>query len=277
MKQTKKKQNWFMKFPVVPAFILPFVSTLAAIVLSGIPTAAVINAAPDLLSFYGEIAGIMMSVVRILIAFIIIIIMKAGTGRTFQFGFHMRNIRLSFILSFFCILLIADNVIEGLLFSDGLQTSMIGIAAAVIGGIAPGFFEEVVCRGFVVSNMMDKWQGRKNYVLKSVLASGIIFGLMHLMNLGGANTAETIMQIFYAAGLGIYFGAVYVRTRNLWGTVVMHALVDITYNMFLMPEEFWMKDLIIGIMIAVVYTVIGLYLIRPVKQKEIEELWEGKQ
>lgn len=195
MKQSKKKQNWFMKFPVVPAFILPFVSTLAAIVLSDIPTAAVINAAPDLISFYGEIAGIMMSVVRILIAFIIIIIMKAGTGRTFQFGFHMRNIRLSFILSFFCILLIADNVIEGLLFSDGLQTSMIGIAAAVIGGIAPGFFEEVVCRGFVVSNMMDKWQGRKNYVLKSVLASGIIFGLMHLMNLGGANTAETIMQI----------------------------------------------------------------------------------
>ena len=57
----------------------------------------------------------------------------------------------------------------------------------------------------------------------------------------------------------------------------MHALVDITYNMFLMPEGFWMKDLIIGIMIAVVYTVIGLYLIRPVKQKEIAELWEGKQ
>ena len=276
MKQMKRKGNWFMRFPILPAFAVPFLSILGMSILLDIIVSVIIINKPDLMRIGEEISKITSSILRIMIAFLIILIMKLGTKGRFKFGFNRKNIKLSFILASFSVLMIADNIIEGFVFTNGLQTTAIGFFVAIIGEIAPGFFEEVVCRGLVLSNMMDKWQTKKNYVLKSVLMSGIAFGVIHLINLGCADMWVTILQVFYAAGVGIFFGAVYVRTRNLWGPVAMHALIDIAYYLFIWPEGFHLNELISGICITVVFTVIGLYLIRPQKQEEIVELWEEK-
>ena len=274
MEKTKKKRHWFLKFPIIPAIVVPLISVIAASFLSGMLTTGIITGAPDLAPMGSEINSIASAAVRIFIAFLVIIVMKISSKRTFQFGFHKDNLKTSFLLSLFCLLMIADNIVEGLVFGEGMPVTFLGILAAVIKGIAPGFFEEVVCRGLGLSNMMDKWQKKKNYILKSVLISGIIFGLIHLVNLGSDVIRATLIQVFYAAGLGIYFGAVYVRTRNLWGTVIMHALIDVASFLFIWPDGFYLQDLISGIVITVVFTAIGLYLIRPKKHAEIAKLWE---
>ena len=85
----------------------------------------------------------------------------------------------------------------------------------------------------------------------------------------------------YATGLGIFFGAVYLRTRNLWGPVVVHALIDISAKIFVtedpvagiaslaVPPE----QMLVGIAVFIVFTAIGLYLVRPAKHEEIKALW----
>ncbi|MGL5328409.1 MAG: CPBP family glutamic-type intramembrane protease, partial [Peptostreptococcaceae bacterium] len=35
-----------------------------------------------------------------------------------------------------------------------------------------------------------------------------------------------IVQSVNAASAGVLFGAIYVRTKNIWGCIVIHALVD---------------------------------------------------
>ncbi|MHB8065607.1 MAG: CPBP family glutamic-type intramembrane protease [Ruminiclostridium sp.] len=59
-----------------------------------------------------------------------------------------------------------------------------------------------------------------------------MFGLVHLLNLAKSFSSadisvDTISQIFYAAFLGIFFAAIYFRTRNLWISVLFHSLFDI--------------------------------------------------
>ncbi len=72
--------------------------------------------------------------------------------------------------------------------------------------ILPGFCEEVANRGMVVSSY--KCLGIK----KTVLISGLLFGLMHL----------NINQFFYATILGFYFGFVALSTDSIYPTMIMH-------------------------------------------------------
>lgn len=274
MEKTKEKRHIFLRHPLLVAIALPLVTVLIASFLSSLLTGWLIMGTPEWMTIGSEINAILLAVFRIVIALLIILIMKLSSGHTFQFGFRRQNLKLSFGLAAFGFLMVADNLIEGAVFSGVFQSTPLGIFSAVLAGIAPGLFEEVVCRGVVLSSMMRQWHGKENYILKSVLASGIIFGLIHLMNLGSADVPSTIMQVFYAAGMGIFFGAVYARTRNLWGTVVIHAIIDISYNLVVWQENgFALQDLVSGIAIAVVYTAIGLYLIRPKKQGDISLLW----
>ena len=132
----------------------------------------------------------------------------------------------------------------------------------------------------VLSNMMYQWRNAKNPIMMSLLASSIAFGLIHLVNLF-STVGPTLIQVGYATGLGIFFGAVYLRTRNLWGPVVVHALIDISAKIFVtedpvagiaslaVPPE----QMLVGIAVFIVFTAIGLYLVRPAKHEEIKALW----
>ena len=46
-----------------------------------------------------------------------------------------------------------------------------------------GIFEEVLCRGVILNNMLIKWGHTKTGILKSIILSSLIFGLLHLVNL----------------------------------------------------------------------------------------------
>ena len=114
----------------------------------------------------------------------------------------------------------------------------------------------------------------------SLLASSIAFGLIHLVNLF-STVGPTLIQVGYATGLGIFFGAVYLRTRNLWGPVVLHSLIDISGKLFVTEDPVAglaslavpLEQLLAGAAIFIVFTAIGLYLVRPAKHDEIKALW----
>lgn len=128
--------------------------------------------------------------------------------------------------------------------------------------------------------MMYQWHNAKNPVLMSLLASSIAFGLLHLINLFSI-IGPTLVQVGYATGRGIFFGAIYLRTRNLWGPVVIHSLIDISAKIFVsddpvagaaslaVPPE----QLLTGAAVFIVFSAIGLYLVRPAKHGEIKALW----
>ena len=81
-------------------------------------------------------------------------------------------------------------------------------------------------RGFLAGHMMMHWRGDKRRIWKSVLISAAIFGVFHLGNLVKGDTVQTLIQVGYATAIGILFGAVYLRIKNLWPLVIIHGLID---------------------------------------------------
>ena len=271
----KQKKHRFLKHPILAAFLLPVIGLLGGgiigqivvLSLNGFDTKAAQN---TLLSN---------DLPEIFLALLVILIMKHSYDNQFKFGFWKNNLKPSMVFASWGFLVLLLNIIPNLFLGTPLESSY-GLLLAVTGGIAPGLYEEVTCRGVVLSNMMYQWRNAKNPIMMSLLASSIAFGLIHLVNLF-STVGPTLIQVGYATGLGIFFGAVYLRTRNLWGPVVVHALIDISAKIFVtedpvagiaslaVPPE----QMLVGIAVFIVFTSIGLYLVRPAKHEEIKALW----
>lgn len=148
--------------------------------------------------------------------------------------------------------------------------------------LGAGIREELLTRGLLLSFFKKTFGNSKASCLAAMSLSSLIFGAMHISNLDGAtNPTPIYAQIIYAVGIGFYLAALYLRTGNLWGNMVLHFLFDISLMIYpviyanrsdmdvLIGE--WLGDGIIikSILISVVSVLLGLFLIRDSKMKDI--------
>lgn len=89
------------------------------------------------------------------------------------------------------------------------QTAMLFVATAVL--IAP-LAEETIFRGYLYP-MFARWFG----VVPSIVITGVLFGLMHGPQLGGAKSLIAVMSL-----VGIIFTAVRARTGSVFASYLMH-------------------------------------------------------
>ena len=271
------KKHPLLSHPIIFTIILAIVPLQICAVL-GMLTAKLLNACfhMGLNAETGtELGSFLSCVFKILLSCVIIVLMKRSYGKDFRYGFDGYNLKKGFLLVSPVLFMAATNFPEYFL-KGGEIKSGLPFAAAFITGFAPGFFEEVVLRGSALSNMMYHWKDKKNPVLRSLVVSSLIFGALHLINLSHAGVAETLMQVGYAAGVGFLFGAAYLRSRNIVGPVICHAIIDITAEIFALPAdapEVIPFTVATSIIIAVGGVLIGLWLIRKEKQPEIMALF----
>ena len=150
--------------------------------------------------------------------------------------------------------------------------------------LGAGIREELLTRGVWLTFFRKAFGNSKASYIVAMSLSSILFGAIHITNLDGAVDPTPIYgQIIYAIGIGFFLAALYLRTGNLWGNMVLHFLFDI--SLMVKPMIYGNRsdmDVLIGewlgsgiilksILISVVSVVIGLYLIRGDKFKEIAE------
>lgn len=81
--------------------------------------------------------------------------------------------------------------------------------------IAAPIVEEIVLRG-VVFNQIDSTTN----TLTAIIGSALLFGIMHIMA-GGITLAIGAFLI------GLIFGIIYARTKNLWVCIIAHAVANL--------------------------------------------------
>lgn len=90
-----------------------------------------------------------------------------------------------------------------------------------------GFAEEVFLRGIALNLLLDRFSKTRGGVWGAVLISSLIFGLAHFVNLlAGAGLESVCVQVIQAAILGVILAAIYLRSNNIWITIILHALID---------------------------------------------------
>lgn len=83
--------------------------------------------------------------------------------------------------------------------------------------------EEIFFRGFLLRRLI------RHGILPAVLISSGVFALFHLVNLlGGRSPAYICMQVLCAFTVGVFYGAVAIRSESLIPCFVAHFLTNIT-------------------------------------------------
>ncbi len=150
--------------------------------------------------------------------------------------------------------------------------------SAAIPMISAGICEEVAFREVGISYMRRQRKG-ENMILPTLIFTSASFGITHIMNAIKGNLLTSSIQSLLAITLGVFFGAIFIRTGNIWPCIVAHGLHDLLITCFevncdVTDEPFYV--IVVGCVCEVLLMIWGLYLVRKEKRPEIEALWNEK-
>ena len=98
--------------------------------------------------------------------------------------------------------------------------------------ITIGLFEESLFRGIVFQGILRKTGNTHKGIWEAIIVSSIIFGAVHVYTyiVGGSHDLtgiiESIGKTLQTGVIGVLLAAVYLKTKNLWATALVHTLND---------------------------------------------------
>jgi membrane protease YdiL (CAAX protease family) len=144
-------------------------------------------------------------------------------GRRFPIGSFKRRMRPWYIAA---LVLIAVNVGETVASPPSAPVHLPGlptlIAELVFLAFVVGPTEELLFRGVIQTGLKGSFGQR------GIVIGALLFGLFHLINLGTQSLGATLLQVVTATVIGLVFGVLYDRTRNLIGASVAHGVADLS-------------------------------------------------
>lgn len=216
---------------------------------------------------------------KLSLALLAILMMKAMYHGQFRFYFRKENFGKGLLLLWPTLLFALANLLTpDMLSENGVVAET--LTMVVVANMITGFYEEVVMRGMLLGHMMEHWKDDERKILKSVLTTSVLFGVVHLGNLVRAPLGATLIQVVYATVFGLIFAAAYLRTKNLWPCVLLHGLVDVSgdlYTMYYLPGEtitgLFGAFIPLALLSTVLCLVVALFELRKKKRAELRELW----
>jgi membrane protease YdiL (CAAX protease family) len=126
--------------------------------------------------------------------------------------------------SYFIQLLVLANIVFPFMFASRLRLILAQPAALSIicNGFVPylffGFYQEVVYRGMVQSELVRRWGTFAGILIANILYT---FGPLH-WNYFWSHSAVPMFAAIFA--IGLFFGVLYRRSGNLWIVAVIHGI-----------------------------------------------------
>ena len=134
----------------------------------------------------------------------------------------------------------------------------------ILSMLCVGFLEEMIFRGFLFNAMV------KDGVKSAIIVSSVTFGIGHIVNLvngSGAELIPNILQVVYAVAIGFAFVMIYYKTKSLVPCILTHSIfnsLSAFANEAVITQQ---KQIISGILIAVIAGGYALYIALAVKEK----------
>ena len=210
------------------------------------------------------------------IIIIMFVLMFAGNGYIFE----KRRKRISLLKSLG--LALPPVIIAAIAFSGGIFNALsyntIDVLGLLIYCITIGIAEELLCRGWLLTEFIERYGYDYKHVKLSILLSALVFGFMHITNiLYGQTVFETITQIIQTLGMGYLLGSVFYRTRNIWSVIFIHAFYDFSlmlseiapFSVCTGGVDTSTQSFIISIILFVIYIVLGDYNLRKTKTNDL--------
>ena len=164
-------------------------------------------------------------------------------------------------------------------YAKGLPFGAISISA-LLTSIMAGAGEEVAFREVGISYLARQWKDENKIILMAIIPAAA-FALTHVTNIVTLSLPDVLKQALLTFFLGVFLGAVYIRTGNIWTIILGHSLHDIMA--FSASEKLSMLGLNLPDWSVTLLTVIeagllisGLYMLRKSMRAEIIALWDKR-
>ncbi len=152
--------------------------------------------------------------------------------------------------------------------NPGTSVSIYGWFLFIV-ALIPGIWEEISFRGVISTLSLRKYSRTTVLIFVSIL-----FGLTHFFNLlSGGFLFFTGIQVVYATILGFLLGYLFIKTKSLIPSIILHYLIDSVGQLFTYIDiETYgsIVDFVLFAIIgtAIIPTVLGILLVKLVVKKE---------
>lgn len=202
---------------------------------------------------------------------------KKGRGLASGLAVGAYDLVLAFLIGGFSIF---DALQAGTYVFDFSVASVIYIVYFLV----VGFVEEILARYLIARTFLERYGTSRKGVIKATLVSGMLFGLMHAVNITNGSIEGMIVKVLATATGGIFYAAVYFRTGSLLSTSVIHGVHDVMYSatIWLLVETVEETAASTGLSLEAVAfpliyglaeVVVSFFLLRPKKAGEVRESW----
>lgn len=141
----------------------------------------------------------------------------------------LRGLYVSAFLSGYLIAGMTTNIIEYSANPPGEVNSMGEIVIFTVTMLFIGVAEEVLMRGCILNLLLERFSQTSRGIWGAVLIESGIFGALHMMNVfAGVKPEAAFWQSVNAFLIGLVFSAIYIRCKNLWFSIILHAAYDFT-------------------------------------------------
>ena len=180
-----------------------------------------------------------LSAINDIVAFVCLVVISKKIGLFEDIPWNISGIYKGLLLGI-PVLLFSLVQLSGILeatFDCTISINVFGVVAGLIYCVAIAVWEEFLCRGVILTNMLKKWCNSKGGITKAVILSAFIFGGAHVITGFGGDWTSTGIQIVYASFMGLLFGVIYIKTKSLASTIVLHFILNLTAYLlpYIMP------------------------------------------
>lgn len=238
---------------------------LAFMDISGIPMALFVNI--NILDINPIYFALMANFIVIgIIAFLVLKYLCPNL----KIGFTKENFKIGFkkfaLPGFIVGIISCIAFIIGLDF-DGNPTIWKVLIEGIIYYIGVAIVEELYVRGLLLNLIEKLYYKKENNTMIAITLSSVIFGLGHIFGVIGQPILIIITKVIWTIAMGMYFGAIYKKTNNLWLPIILHFII----NVCALPYCFTTMTTYPSISLYIIlptYILLGIYSVFILKREQ---------
>jgi len=150
--------------------------------------------------------------------------------------------------------------------------------------LGTGIFEEVLVRGLIFKILLLTMGHTKRGIIKACFISSAVFGVVHIVNvIVDGEFLPVVAQVIYATFIGVFYAALFLRTKTLWVPILLHGLSNVSSQIFyVILSPYVLQDLMqnqtdpsiidafIPVVFSIPFLIVGLVLLRKVNTEDVE-------
>ena len=106
---------------------------------------------------------------------------------------------------------------------------------------------------------------KNNNIIIAIILSSVIFGLGHIFGVLGQPILIIITKVVWTIAMGLYFGAIYKKTNNLWLPIILHFIIDVCVLLYFFTTITTYPNISLYIILPT-YILLGIYSLYIMKK-----------